>query len=69
MNEDAVYPVICPSCGYFGMREDCSHGECPWCGRRVVRDMLPEIPELKPITSSVREGMEALERIQQEVAA
>ena len=35
--EDAAYPVVC-DCGYFGMREDCSHGECPNCGGRVKRE-------------------------------
>lgn len=33
----AVYPVRC-GCGWFGMREDCSHGACPNCGGRVRRE-------------------------------
>ena len=35
---DAVYCVYCPSCGWFGMREDCRRGECPNCGLRVKKE-------------------------------
>ncbi len=35
--EEADFPVKCV-CGFFGMRFDCSRGECPNCGLRVTRE-------------------------------
>jgi radical SAM protein with 4Fe4S-binding SPASM domain len=34
-----IYPVRC-DCGYIGMRDDCKQGECPNCGKRVMREKL-----------------------------
>ena len=36
--EITVEAVTCPSCGFFGMSDDCYYNYCPDCGRRVVRD-------------------------------
>jgi len=36
--EITVEPLTCPSCGWFGMSDDCRHNECPNCGQRVVKD-------------------------------
>ncbi len=36
--EITVEAVTCPSCGFFGMSDDCHYNQCPNCGRRTVRE-------------------------------
>ena len=36
--EAMIYPVYCRSCDWFGMNDDCHHGECPNCGGYVERE-------------------------------
>jgi predicted Zn-ribbon and HTH transcriptional regulator len=38
MNEELVFPVYCPECGWFGMSDDVRYMTCPSCGERVVKD-------------------------------
>ncbi len=38
IDPDIVFAVTCPSCDWTGMSDDCRYNECPWCGRRVVRE-------------------------------
>lgn len=54
-NDDWPYAVSCPSCGWFGMSDDCRHNECPGCGRRVVKEK-PE-REMGLSSTQPREGV------------
>jgi len=40
--EIIIEPVCCPTCGWFGMSDDCQHNLCPNCGVRVIIDKLGE---------------------------
>jgi rubredoxin len=40
-------PVYCPSCGFFGMSDDCRYNECPNCGWRVRRERKGDEKEVE----------------------
>jgi hypothetical protein len=39
-DEPKAEAVCCPSCGWFGMSDDCRYNNCPNCGHRVILEVL-----------------------------